>query len=147
LLLGVLWPVVASAVLLVAIAAYAASTTDLVALDLIHLADAVVIVLTLGALGIAIARWFPNPFVAPVVAWGLILTSPGDSNANWHALSPFASGTSTDLALWHLAYLVGLAAGFAGVALWRERASGAAAASIAGLAVAGGAAIVMVSGG
>jgi hypothetical protein len=146
-LLGLLWPVFASAVLLAGVGLYASSTTELSALDLIHLVDAVALVLVLGALGVALARWLPNAFVAPVVAWGVILTSPAEADASWHALSPFASAASTDLAAWHLVYLLGLALCAASAALLKDRSGrGAITSAVLGLVAVGVTSVVLVTG-
>ena len=145
LLLGVGWPVAACALLFVPIWLYAASTTELSALDLLHVVETLALIGMLGVLGVAIARWLPNPFLAPVAAWGLILTSPAEANSRWHALSPFASAGSVDLAAWHLVYLLGLAICLAAAALLRDRAPRALVAVIAGLGVAGVAAGVMLA--
>jgi hypothetical protein len=145
LLLGVGWPVAACTLLLAPIWLYAASKTELSSLDLLHAVDLMALIGMLGVLGVTIARWLPNPFLAPVAAWGLILTSPAEANSRWHALSPFASADSVDLAAWHLVYVLGLAVCFAGAALMRDRAPRALVAVIAGLGVAGLAVGVMLA--
>jgi hypothetical protein len=145
LLLSMLGPVVCSLLLLAPVTAFAANRVRLSGLDLIHLVEIVAAAGTLGILGIAIARWLPHPFVAPVAAWAMILTSPGDRHASWNALSPFATGASIGMALWHLAFLAGLATCFASAALLKDGAGRrAAAAGITGLIAVVGSACVMV---
>jgi hypothetical protein len=147
LLLSVLGPVAFSLLLLGVVTAYAATETNLSALDLIHLVAIVAAVGTLGALGIAIARWFPTPFVAPVAAWGIILTAPGDRQASWNALSPFATGATIGMALWHVAFLTGLTVCFASAALHKDGAGRRAIAAAAiGLVVVIASAWVMLPG-
>jgi hypothetical protein len=87
--------------------------------DLVHLGGIVVDILMFGTFGIAIARWLPNPFVAPLVAWGFVFWTPGAHPSSWQVLSPLASLDSVELGLWHLAYVAGLTAMWCAVALGR----------------------------
>ncbi len=118
LLVASLWPAGIAAVLVVALAAFGAAkglAPDSV--ELIHLAERVVSILLLGAIGIALAAWVPSPFVAPVVAWFLFFMTPGEAPAAWHSLVPWETMNSTGLAMWHLVYLAGLTAAVAALAL------------------------------
>ncbi|MEO8477734.1 MAG: hypothetical protein ABI572_11900 [Actinomycetota bacterium] len=120
LLAATLWPAGIAAVLVVALAALGAAkglAPDSV--ELIHLAERVVSILLLGAIGIALAAWAPSPFVAPVVAWFIFFMTPGEAPAAWHSLVPWETMNSTGLATWHLMYLAGLTAAFAVLALAR----------------------------
>jgi hypothetical protein len=108
LLVATAWPAAAAAVVVLLITAYAATRGPVTTLDTVHVADVLVAVVTLGALGLALAAWLPSPFVAPVVAWGLLLITPGEDSQAWHVLTPFAGMNDVGLALWHVAYLLGL---------------------------------------
>jgi putative exporter of polyketide antibiotics len=121
LLVGVLWPAVLSAVILELVMVYAASVTDLGRWDQILVAAAqLATVVALGALGVALARWFPSPFVAPFVAWAIIFLAPGDSPSRWHVFSPLAFPTMPDMLAWKIVYLAGIALSFAALALLRD---------------------------
>ncbi len=119
LLVAMLWPAAVAAVLLTATAAYAVTTSELQSYHLLHLVERVLVVAMLGTLGVAIARWIANPFVAPLVAWGLVLFTPSDTPSMWNALSPLLSIASLPLTIWHLAYMAGLTVLFCAVALVR----------------------------
>jgi len=118
LLAATLWPAGIAAVLVAALAAIGAAK-DLApdTVELLHLAERVVSILLLGAIGIALAAWAPSPFVAPVVAWFLLFMTPGEPPAAWHSLVPWQTMNSAGLATWHLMYLAGLTAAFAVLAL------------------------------
>jgi hypothetical protein len=118
LLAATLWPAGVAAVLVAALAA-AGAAKDLApdGVELIHLAERVVSILLLGAIGIALAAWAPSPFVAPVVAWFVLFLTPGEPPAAWHSLVPWATMDATGLATWHLTYLAGLTAAVAVLAL------------------------------
>jgi hypothetical protein len=119
LLVATAWPAALVTVMLISITAYAATRGPVTAMDNVHLVEGPVVILTMGALGLALATWIPSSFVAPVVAWGLFLIAPGDGAAAWHALTPFASASDVGLALWHLGYVAGLAVLLGVVALSR----------------------------
>jgi hypothetical protein len=108
LLVATVWPAVVAAVMVLLITAYAATRGPVTTLDYVHVVAGLVAVLTLGALGLALAAWLPSPFVAPVVAWGLLLITPGEDSQAWHVLTPFAGMSDVGLALWHAVYLLGL---------------------------------------
>ena len=118
LLAATLWPAGVAALLMAAVAGVGA-TQDLApsGFEVVHLVEIVVSVLLLGAIGIALAVWVPNPFVAPVVAWVLLFVTPGETPAAWHSLIPWQTLGAIDLAAWHLAYLCGLTAVVALIAL------------------------------
>ncbi len=120
LLLATVWPAVVSAVLLAAVAGYAATITRFEGQELVHLAERVADVVMFGALGVAVARWLPSPFVAPLVAWGLLFVAPSESPSSWQVLSPFAQVENVGLAMWHLAYVVGLTVVWSAAALLRR---------------------------
>ncbi|MDQ4059434.1 MAG: hypothetical protein M3124_09965 [Actinomycetota bacterium] len=121
LLLGTLWPAFVSAVLLAAVAGYAATMTRIESYEAFQLVERLVVVVMFGSLGVAIARWIPNPFVAPLAAWGFIFLAPPESPSNWHVLSPLVAIDSLELATWHVAYVIGLTAFFGAAALLRHR--------------------------
>jgi hypothetical protein len=79
-----------------------------------------VFVATLGTLGVALATWIPNAFVAPVVAFALFIVQTPEVPASWHVIHPIAHLSSVYLAGWHTIYLLGLTAIFAGIALARS---------------------------
>jgi hypothetical protein len=112
-------PATVAVLLLVAVVGFAATRVPVPVVDQVHLAERLVTVVMLGALGVALARWLPNPFVAPVLAWGIFLVTPGDPPQAWQVLMPFAGLRDVGLALWHLGYLAALAALFGVVALVR----------------------------
>jgi hypothetical protein len=89
-------------------------------LEVLHAAQLPLLVLMLGALGVALARWLPNPFVAPVVAFALYVVTPAESPEAWHVIWPFATPESSGMAAWHLVYVIGLAAVFAAAAVGRH---------------------------
>lgn len=121
LLTAMLWPAAVATVLLTAIAGFAAARGTFVgSLEVVLLVERVCDVLMLGALGIAIAAWLPNPFVVPLVGWAMLFVTPGEHPESWHGIAPFTDLRSTELAAWHLTYLVGLTAIFALVALARS---------------------------
>jgi hypothetical protein len=91
----------------------------LTAAEQVHLVERLVAVVMLGTLGVALAGWLPSAFVAPVLAWGLLLVAPGDPPKTWQVLTPWASLGDAELAMWHLGYLVGLTVVFAVAALAR----------------------------
>lgn len=114
-------PAAVAALLLAAAVGFAAARVPpLTAADQVHLAERVVAVVTLGALGVALAAWLPSPFLAPVVAWGLFLVTPGDPPQAWQVLTPFAGLRDAELAMWHLGYLGSLTVLFGVVALARS---------------------------
>lgn len=108
LLVATAWPAAVAAVMVLLVTAYAATRGPVTTLDNVHVADRLVAVVTLGALGLALAAWLPSPFVAPVLAWGLLLITPGEDSQAWHVLTPFADMSDVGLALWHAVYLLGL---------------------------------------
>ncbi len=123
LIAAVLWPTTATGVLLVAVVVLASTqglTLDTTAS--VALVERVVAVFMLGAMGIAIAAWVPNPFVAPLVAWAFVFVTPGDPPHAWHSLAPLATPTSDlDVAVAHLIYVLVLGAVFAVAAIARRR--------------------------
>jgi hypothetical protein len=120
LLLATLWPAAVGAMVLAATTGYAATVTGVEAVDLVRVAALVLVVAMFGTLGIAIARWVPNAFVAPLVAWGFVFWAPPEHPASWHVLSPLAHPGSVQLAMWHIAYLLGLTAIWCAVALLKD---------------------------
>jgi hypothetical protein len=134
LLLATLGPALVAAVLLAAVAGYAGTLVRIDGHEAIHLGERVLVVVMLGTLGIAIARWIPNPFVAPLVAWGIVFGTNSESTSWWQVLSPFTHVDS--LEGWHLLYVVGLTAFFcAGALLKRSRRLSFIAVGIFGLAI------------
>jgi len=141
LVLATAWPVAAAAVLLSVVAA--ATAVWLVVpsgVQLMALIQTAVLVATLGSLGVVLAAWVPNPFVAPVVAFAFFIVQTPEVPASWHVIFPLAHLGSVYLAAWHTIYLGGLTLVFAGAALAR---SGARRSVIACLLV--GAAAVAIS--
>jgi hypothetical protein len=117
LLLATSWPTATGAALLAAVVGYAAIVSHVGTVDLVHLAALIVDVVMFGTLGIAIARWLPSSLVAPLVAFGFILSAPSEHASSWQVLSPLAHVGSVDLAIWHLAYIAGLSAIWCAAAL------------------------------
>ena len=118
LLAATLWPAAVATVILGAIVGFAAiKEIGLNDAETVHLVELVVALLLFGSIGIALAAWAPSPFVAPVLAWALLFVTPGETPASWHSLLPWATLGSTELALWHLAYLAGLTGIVAVIAL------------------------------
>jgi hypothetical protein len=147
LIAATLWPATAGAVLLGAVAGYAATRMPLTSTDQAHLLEAVAVVVMLGALGVALAAWLPSPFVAPAVAWGLLFLTPGDDPSRWFVLAPIADLRDPALSLVHLVYLLGLATVFGALAVARtNRSRPVILAGLAGGAVVVVAAAVLVSG-
>lgn len=122
LLAATVWPASVAALLMVSVVAIAA-IQDLgpSGIEWIHLVMFVVSVLLLGTMGVALAAWVPNPFVAPVVAWVLLFVTPGETPAAWHSLIPWQTLGVPGLAAWHLVYLCGLTALVALIALAKTR--------------------------
>ncbi|MEO8292901.1 MAG: hypothetical protein ABI635_07145 [Actinomycetota bacterium] len=148
LIAATVWPAGAAALLLAGVAGYAATREAMTGLEQVHLAERLVAVVMLGALGVALAVWLPSPFVAVVVAWGLLFVSPGEYPQTWHVLTPFAGLTDPGLALWHLAYLMGLAIVFGVVALVRtSRGPSLIVAGIVGTAIVIVSAAILIPGG
>jgi hypothetical protein len=121
LLTALLWPASLAAAMLATVVVYEVSRGTLTrGVELAQLIGYLWTVLTLGALGIAIAAWLPNPFVVPLLGWALLLAHPGEHPESWHSLGPFVGLRTAELAGWHLTYLVGLTGIFAIVALARS---------------------------
>ncbi|MGH8948989.1 MAG: hypothetical protein ACRDXF_09030 [Acidimicrobiia bacterium] len=119
--LATAWPLAVAAVLLGVVAA--ATAVWLVVpsgVQLVALIQTVVFVATLGTLGVALAAWVPNSFVAPVVAFALFIVQTPEPPASWHVIFPLAHLGSVYLAAWHTIYLIGLTLVFAGIALARS---------------------------
>lgn len=121
LLTAMLWPAAVAALLFAGVVGFAASKGIVVDdIEIVHLVEGVCAVLMLGATGIAIAAWLSSPFVAPMLGWALFLITPDDVPRRWQSLTVFVGARSTDLALWHLTYLLGLTALVALVAVGRS---------------------------
>jgi hypothetical protein len=120
LITSVAWPAAVAFVLFAGTVAFAATETTLTSSDRVHLLAVVVMVGLLGVLGVTLAVWIPTPFVAPLVAWGTMLIVPNESTHGWQALSILVDLNDVGLALWHVAYLVGLTGLCATAALARS---------------------------
>ena len=148
LLVATAWPAAATGVLLMIVAAIAASRgVGLTAAQVVLLVERVWSVVLLGAVGVALAVWIPRSFVVGLVAWAVLFLTPGETPRAWHALLPFETFETgaTTIALWHLVYVVGLTGLVVAVALARaERRSRVLALAGASLAVAAGAAAVLL---
>jgi hypothetical protein len=119
--LATAWPfVVATVLLVVIIAGTAAWLVVPSGVQLMAVIQTGIFVATLGTLGVALATWVPNPFVAPVVAFALFMVQTPEVPASWHVIFPLAHLGSVQLAGWHTIYLLGLTAFFAGIALARS---------------------------
>lgn len=139
-------PATVAALLLAAVVGFAATRVPVPVVDQVHLAERLVTVVMLGALGVALARWLPSPFVAPVLAWGLFLVTPSDPPQAWQVLMPFAGLRDVGLALWHLGYLASLTVLFAVAALARSsRSRWLAAGGVVGVSTVIGSAAVLIS--
>lgn len=103
------WPAMVSTLLLGAVASFAAVELGVSAVAIIHVLQNGALVMMLGALGLALAAWMPNSFVAPVAAFVLFAVHPGETPPVWLvAIWPFAAPPSSGLAGWHIVYLLGL---------------------------------------
>lgn len=112
------WPMAATTVVLVTIVAIGTwRGPSLDGSEAVQLAERVCQVATFGGLGIAVATWIPNPFAAPILAWAMLFVTPGETARPWHSLTLFAGLQTAELALWHLAYVLGLTACIVIVAL------------------------------
>jgi hypothetical protein len=119
--LATAWPfVVATGLLGVIIASTAVWLVVPSGVQLMAVIQTGIFVATLGTLGVALATWVPNPFVAPVVAFVLFIVQTPEVPASWHVIFPLAHLGSLPLAGWHTIYLLGLTAIFAGIALARS---------------------------
>ena len=119
--LATAWPfVVATGLLGVIIAGTAVWLVAPSGVQLMAVIQTGIFVATLGTLGVALATWVPNPFVAPVVAFVIFLFQTPEVPASWHVIFPLAHLGSFPLAVWHTIYLLGLTAIFAGIALARS---------------------------
>lgn len=131
--------------LLAAVALYGATQATLTTADQTHLVGLIVIIALFGTLGIALASWLPNPFVAPVAAWALLVPTSDETARAWHVLAPIIGLHDAGLARWHLAYQIGLTILCATVALARTyRGRGVVIGATAGLAIAVTSAAVML---
>lgn len=121
LLTAMLWPAAVATVLFAGVVGFAAAKGIAInGIEVVQLIEGVCAVLLLGATGIAIGAWFPSPFIAPMVGWALFLVTPDDVPRSWNSLTPFVGARSTELARWHLTYLVGLTAIIALAAVGRS---------------------------
>jgi len=119
--LATAWPFAVATVLLgVVVAATAVWLVVPSGVQLMAVIQTVVFVATLGTLGVALATWVPNPFVAPVVAFALFIVHAPEVPASWHVIFPLAHLGSVYLAGWHTIYLLGLTLIFASIALGRS---------------------------
>ena len=133
LVLATAWPFIAATVLLGVVTAVTAVWLVVPSgVQLMAVIQTMVFVATLGTLGVALATWVPNPFVAPVVAFALFIVQTPEAPAGWHVVFPLAHLGSVYLAGWHTIYILGLTLIFAGIALVR---SGARRWAVAGLLV------------
>lgn len=122
-LTAILAPTAVAVTALAVVAAYAASRFHLDRSDVLVLASLPLILTTLAALGVALARWMPNPFVAPAVAIALYLWTPGNDPSAWRTLMPLNAADGIGLAALRLPYLLGLTLLFAGAALTQPQRS------------------------
>lgn len=119
LLTAVTWPAAISTVLLAFVVVVAAVLLEVPATATVYVIHNAVLVMMLGALGVALATAIQNSFVAPVVAFASYLIHPGEQPSSWHVIWPFASLDSVSLATWHVVYLIGLALLLGTLAVWR----------------------------
>jgi hypothetical protein len=120
LLVATLWPAGVGAVLLAVVVGYAATVSHVGTVDLVRLAASLVDLMMFGTLGIALARWLPTSFVAPLVVFGFIVLSPPEHAASWQVLSPLADVDAVGLAAWHVVYVAGLGAIWCAAALLKD---------------------------
>lgn len=117
LLAATAWPTAVAGVLLVSIAAYGATKVPLTPADRVNLLAHIVIVAMMAVLGIALATWLPNSFVAPLAAWVVLFWTPSDQPRPWQVLAPLAGPHDATLSGWHVAYQIGLTIVIATLAL------------------------------
>jgi hypothetical protein len=126
LLLASVWPALLGGVLMVGCLLAAGTRLPYPYLEPIHTVHRVVVVVLLGALGVALAAWAPHPFFASLVAFALFAAAPPEIPEPWHVVFPHKLIETALLSVWHLVYLIGITALFASVALartWRWRSS------------------------
>jgi hypothetical protein len=116
-LAGLAVPVAIAGALLGVVIAYGARIAPLSNLDTLHVVALVPMMIMLGALGVALARWLPNPFITPILALLLYFSSPGDDPPPWRLLMPFTAPPQIQAAQWHVVYLIGLAVIFGAAAM------------------------------
>lgn len=105
---GVAWPATVAMVPVALAAVWASTRLEVPPVTTIHVIQTGVLVLMLGALGLALASWIPSGFVAPVVAFAFYVVHPGEYEQAWHAAWPFSFMSTVSLASWHVVYLLGL---------------------------------------
>lgn len=113
------WPAALTMGLFVAVAGFAANQVVVEWITVYRVLQTGALVVLLGALGVASASWIRNAFVGPVIGLALYFVHPGEVEASWHAIWPFSTFDAPALAVWHLAYLLGLALLFTMVATAR----------------------------
>jgi len=107
-LLATVWPVVVVGAFVATIVLVGVWRLDADGIDVLNVLQGMPLVALLGALGVAIAVWFPTPFAVAVAALAFVVLSPGEVARPWHAAFPFVGFTTARLVLWHAVYLVGL---------------------------------------
>lgn len=145
-LVGLVAPLGVTLVALSLVIAYASSRAPVPGTEVAVLLSVLPLMLTLGALGVAVARWAPSPFVAPALALGLYFWVPSDPQTPWQALMPLNPGDDARTVGWHAVYLLGLAVLFAALAGARSHPRvGAVVGALIGAAVTSAAAVVLVA--
>lgn len=120
LLLASAGPALLGGVLMVASVIVAGTRLEVPALEPIISVQRIVVLVMFGALGVALAAWAPHPFFAPLVAFALFAAAPPEIPEPWHVIFPHAVLESVFLSIWHIAFLLGLTALFASVAVARR---------------------------
>jgi hypothetical protein len=146
LLAATLLPATVAVVLLGAVTVYGATQVHLTPSDRVHIVAQVVIVVMLGVLGVALAVWAPNPFLAPVAAWAVVFLTPSEPSHAWQVLAPLTGMRDAGLSAWHVGYQIGLTVLLATAALARvARRRTTLVGAVAGFALAIPAAIVLLA--
>lgn len=145
-LVGLVAPLGVTLVALSVVIAYASARGPVPGTEVAILLSVVPLMLTLGAFGVAVARWAPSPFATPALALGLYFWVPSDPQTAWQSLMPLNPGDDARTVGWHVVYLLGLAAVFAALAGARSHPrAGAVVGALIGAAVTSAAAMVLVA--
>ena len=122
-LTAILAPTLIAALGLATVTTYAASRVDLDTVDLLVLCSLPLLMTTLAALGVALARWLPSPLAAPALALAFYFWTPGEQPSAWQTLMPLNAPDNVESAAMRLPYLLGLTLILAGAALAQPRRS------------------------
>ncbi len=152
LLLAAAWPTIFSAILLmivIAIATLRLGVPDISTIGLAHLvllgaARFVLLMVMFSALGVALASWVSNSFVAPVITLAFFFVNPGEDFASWHVVWPFTFVEASWLTWLQLVYFASLTVVFGVIALAKHGMRRRLLATLIAAVVTGGVALAIV---